>query len=146
MRKVKIWAIWTRQNCKIFLKFIWMKSGQHPKPKFLSGLCIRPPNFKKSSRCLDDTLKAVIFVLRVFGLYHTKEPDHCVIVLCMCAYVNKLWETNKHKHASWDTATTNIHKYIIQPQSLQKLTRLKDSTIEWWASLWSAPNGQIMNI
>jgi len=29
-------------------------------------------------------------VLRVFGLYHTKEPDHCVIVLCMCVYVNKL--------------------------------------------------------
>ena len=38
-------------------------------------------------------------VLRVFGLYHTKEQDHCVIVLCMCVYVNKLLETNKHKHA-----------------------------------------------
>jgi len=25
-------------------------------------------------------------VLRVFGLYHTKESDHCVIVLCMCVY------------------------------------------------------------
>jgi len=32
----------------------------------------------------------VRFVLRLFGLYHTKEPDHCVIVLCMYVYVNKL--------------------------------------------------------
>ena len=43
--------------------------------------------------------KSVRLVLRLFGLYHTKEPDHCVIVLCMCVYVNKLLETNKHKHA-----------------------------------------------
>src|SRR5882762_5262058 len=49
MRKVKIWAFWTGQNRKIFLKFIRMKSGQHPKPKFSSGLCIRPPKLEKSS-------------------------------------------------------------------------------------------------
>jgi len=43
--------------------------------------------------------KPVRCVLRMFGLYHIQEPDHCVIVLCMCVYVNKLLVTNKHKHA-----------------------------------------------
>jgi hypothetical protein len=69
IQKVKIWAFWTGQNRKIFLKFIRMKSGQHPKPKISSGLCIRPPKLeklsgpahqasKKGPRSLDDTLKA----------------------------------------------------------------------------------------
>ena len=39
---------------------------------------------------LMEVQKSVRCVLRVFGLYHTKEPDHCVIVLCMCVYINKL--------------------------------------------------------
>ena len=42
----------------------------------LFGMCISPI--------------CVRFVLRVFGLCHTIEPDHCVIVLCMCVYENKL--------------------------------------------------------
>jgi len=68
MRKVKIWAFWTGQNHKIFLKFVQIKSGQHPRPKFSSGLCIKPQNLKnwldqpirpqKCPRSPDDTLKA----------------------------------------------------------------------------------------
>src|SRR5882762_5465888 len=50
MQKVKIWAFWTRRIHKISLKFIQMKSGQHPKPKFLSRLCIRLPKLEKLSR------------------------------------------------------------------------------------------------